>query len=65
MRSRFFIRGDQEPMENYPAERFKKTCAGPCEIVIVPNYDHFYVGAEVRVSKIVTDWLEETVDNDG
>src|SRR5439155_6712306 len=30
-----FIRGDQEPMENYPAERFKENCAGPCEVTII------------------------------
>jgi pimeloyl-ACP methyl ester carboxylesterase len=56
-----FIRGDQEPKENYPAEAFAENCAGPCEVVIVPNCDHFYVGAEEKVSKIVTDWLEKTV----
>ena len=56
-----FIRGDQEPKENYSAERFAENCAGPCEVVIVPNCDHFYVGAEERVSKIVTDWLKKTV----
>ena len=57
-----FVRGDQEPMENYPAERFKENCGGPCDIVIVPNCDHFYVGAEQRVSKIVTDWLKKTLN---
>jgi pimeloyl-ACP methyl ester carboxylesterase len=56
-----FIRGDQEPMENYPAERFKENCAGPCEIAIIPNCDHFYVGAEEKVAKIVTDWLTRTL----
>ena len=55
-----FICGDQEPRENYPAERFKENCAGPCEVVIVPNCDHFYVGAEERESKIVTEWLKKT-----
>ena len=48
-------------MDNYPAERFREKCAGPCEVVIVPNCDHFYVGAEDKVSKIVTDWLRKTV----
>jgi len=43
-----FIRGDQEPMENYPAERFKEDCAGPCEVAIIPNCDHFYVGAGLK-----------------
>lgn len=56
-----FIRGDQEPMENYPAERFKENCAGPCEVAIVPDCDHFYVGAEQRVSQIVADWINKTL----
>lgn len=56
-----FIRGDQEPMENYPAERFKENCVGPCEVVIVPNCDHFYVGAEDRVSRIVKEWIDGTM----
>jgi pimeloyl-ACP methyl ester carboxylesterase len=56
-----FIRGDQEPKENYPAERFKENCAGPCEVEIIPNCDHFYVGAEDRVAKAVTDWLVKTL----
>ena len=55
-----FIRGDQEPAANYPAEAFKENCAGPCEIAIIPNCDHFYVGAEDKVSKVVTDWLTRT-----
>ena len=56
-----FIRGDQEPKENYPAEEFAKNCHGRCQVEIVPNCDHFYVGAEDKVSKIVKDWLEKTV----
>jgi len=32
-----------------------------CEVLIVSNYDHFYVGAEDKVSKIVTEWLKKTV----
>ncbi len=56
-----FIRSDQEPKENYPAEDFAENCAGPCKVAIVPNCDHFYVGAEYKVSKIVMDWLEKTV----
>jgi pimeloyl-ACP methyl ester carboxylesterase len=55
-----FIRGDQEPKENYPAEEFANNCPGPCEVEIVPNCDHFYVGAEDTVSKIVTGWLEKS-----
>jgi hypothetical protein len=55
-----FIRGDQEPRDNYPAERFQENCAGLCEIAIIPNCDHFYVGAEDRVSRVVADWLVRT-----
>jgi len=56
-----FVRGDREPVENYPAEKFKDNCSGPCEIVIIPNCDHFYVGAEERVAKSVTEWLRRTL----
>ena len=56
-----FIRGDQEPAENYPAERFKESCIGPCEVAIVPNCDHFYVGAEELVARAVVEWLSKTL----
>ena len=56
-----FVRGDQEPVDNYPAERFKDNCAGPCEIAIIPDCDHFYVGAEDKVAAVVTDWLKQTL----
>jgi len=56
-----FIRGDHEPVENYPAEKFKENSSGPCEVVIIPNCDHFYVGAEEQVAKRVTGWLSRTI----
>lgn len=56
-----FVRGDREPKENYPAERFQENCAGPCDVAIIPNCDHFYVGAEEKVSKVVTDWIKQTL----
>jgi pimeloyl-ACP methyl ester carboxylesterase len=56
-----FIRGDREPVDNYPAEKFKENCTAPCEIAIIPNCDHFYVGAEERVAKSVTEWLSRTL----
>ena len=56
-----FIGGDQEPKENYPAEAFAANCAGPCEVTIIPHCDHFYVGAEDKVPKIVTEWLKTTI----
>jgi pimeloyl-ACP methyl ester carboxylesterase len=55
-----FVRGDQEPKEHYPAERFKQNCVGPCEVAIVRDCGHFYTGAEKRVSEIVVDWLKGT-----
>jgi len=56
-----FLRGDQEPVENYPAERFKEQCTGPCDIAIIQSCDHFYVGAEDRVAKTVSDWLSHVL----
>ena len=56
-----FIRGDQEPVENYPAEKFKENCSGPYDVVILSNCDHFYVGAEKQVAKTVTEWLSQTL----
>jgi pimeloyl-ACP methyl ester carboxylesterase len=56
-----FIRGDQEPVENYPAEKFKENCSGPCEIAIIPNCDHFYVGAEEKVAKSVKEWVRQAL----
>jgi pimeloyl-ACP methyl ester carboxylesterase len=56
-----FVRGDQEPAANYPAEKFKASCSGPCDIVIISNCDHFYVGAEERVAQTVMEWLSRTL----
>jgi len=58
-----FIRGDQEPISNYPAEKFKENCSAPCDIAIIPNCDHFYVGAEERVAKTVTEWLAQKLES--
>ena len=57
-----FVRGDQEPMANYPAEKFQENCSGSCKIVIISNCDHFYVGAEEKVAKTVTEWLSRTLE---
>jgi pimeloyl-ACP methyl ester carboxylesterase len=53
-----FIRGDQESRESYPAEEFQARTGGPCDVEVVPNCDHFYVGREDRVTKIVVSWLK-------
>jgi pimeloyl-ACP methyl ester carboxylesterase len=52
-----FIRGDEENPETYPAERFKERSGGPCDVEIVENCDHFYVGREAVVSELVSRWL--------
>jgi hypothetical protein len=31
--------------------------AGPCDVEIVPDCDHFYVGREGPVTEIVAAWL--------
>jgi pimeloyl-ACP methyl ester carboxylesterase len=53
-----FIRGGQESRESYPAEEFQARAGGPCDVEVVPNCDHFYVGREDRVTKIVVSWLK-------
>ncbi len=55
-----FVRGDQEPPDVYPAERFQELVRGSCEVAIVEDCDHFYVGREDAVSLIVADWLLRT-----
>lgn len=52
-----YLRGDKEPRDLYPAEEFRRRCAGPCDVEIVPDCDHFYVGREAVVSNIVCSWL--------
>jgi len=52
-----FIRGDQEPREQYPAEEFKLRAGGPCTIEIVPQCDHFYNGHEETIQALVSSWL--------
>jgi pimeloyl-ACP methyl ester carboxylesterase len=52
-----FIRGDKEPVDNYPAEEFQAAAAGPCDVVIATDCDHYYGGAEEQISGIVRDWL--------
>jgi pimeloyl-ACP methyl ester carboxylesterase len=57
-----FIRGDEEDPETYPAERFKEHTGGPCDVEIVPNCNHFYVGREATICKAVSGWLVRTLN---
>jgi pimeloyl-ACP methyl ester carboxylesterase len=53
-----FIRGDEENPETYPAER----AGGPCDVEIVSNCNHFYVGREATICKVVSGWLVRTLN---
>jgi pimeloyl-ACP methyl ester carboxylesterase len=55
-----FIRGDQEDPETYPAEAFQQRAGGPCDVEIVPDCDHFYVGREAAICDLVSGWLART-----
>ena len=52
-----YIRGDEEPAETYPAEEFARRAGGPCEVQIIPQCNHFYVGREAEVQQRVVQWL--------
>ena len=57
-----FIRGDEESPETYPAERFKERAGGPCDVEIVPNCNHFYVGREEAICELISGWLVRTLN---
>jgi pimeloyl-ACP methyl ester carboxylesterase len=52
-----FVRGDQEDPATYPAEAFRARAGGPCDVEIVANCDHFYVGREAAICDLVAGWL--------
>ena len=56
-----YIRGDQEPADNYPAEAFQRRAGGHCDVRIVENCDHFYKGRESAVGELVAGWLARTL----
>jgi pimeloyl-ACP methyl ester carboxylesterase len=56
-----YLRGDQEDPETYPAEAFRQRAGGPCDVEIVPDCDHFYVGREAAVTDLVVAWLRRTL----
>ena len=57
-----FVRGDEESPETYPAEQFKERSGGPCDVEIVPNCNHFYVGREAEIRELVSGWLVRTLN---
>jgi pimeloyl-ACP methyl ester carboxylesterase len=52
-----YLRGDREPRDLYPAEAFAGRCPGNCEVQVVPDCDHFYVGRETEIARRVSSWL--------
>jgi pimeloyl-ACP methyl ester carboxylesterase len=56
-----YLRGDQESAERYPTEKYQARAAGPCDVVVVPDCDHFYVRREDHVTEIVANWLARTL----
>jgi pimeloyl-ACP methyl ester carboxylesterase len=56
-----YVRGDREDPLVYPAEEFARLCAGPCEVAIVEDCDHFYNGREDAVARTVVEWLGRTL----
>jgi pimeloyl-ACP methyl ester carboxylesterase len=56
-----YVRGDQEDRDTYPAEAFKARAATPCDVAIVPECNHFYVGREAAICAIVVGWLTRTL----
>jgi pimeloyl-ACP methyl ester carboxylesterase len=56
-----FLRGDREPKHIYPGEDFCARAAGPCEMRIVADCDHFYTGREQAVSDLIAEWLKRTI----
>jgi pimeloyl-ACP methyl ester carboxylesterase len=56
-----FVVGDQEPPDIYPAREFAEVSPGPCEVAVVDDCDHFYVGRETTVARIVAEWLDGVI----
>lgn len=56
-----FLRGDLEPVDTYPAERFAELSAGPTTVSILAGGDHFYRGREQAVVETVEQFLRTTI----
>ncbi len=56
-----YLRGDEEPVDLYPAEEFQRRAGGPCAVEIVRNCGHYYVGREDAVTELVAGWLARTL----
>jgi pimeloyl-ACP methyl ester carboxylesterase len=56
-----YVRGDQELRDAYPAEDFCAASAGPCDVEIVENCDHYYNNREDVITDLVVGWLKQTL----
>jgi pimeloyl-ACP methyl ester carboxylesterase len=56
-----FVRGDREPTPAIPADEFAARASRGCDLAVVANCDHFYVGPEDAVCRVVSDWLSKTL----
>jgi len=56
-----YVRGDEEDRDTYPAERFKERAGAACDVAIVENCNHFYVGREAAICDLVSAWLARTL----
>ncbi|MGY1591676.1 alpha/beta hydrolase [Geodermatophilus sp. SYSU D00708] len=56
-----YVRGDREDPGMYPAERFAEVAAGPVDVRILADCDHFYTGHEAAVGELVAGWLDSVL----
>lgn len=59
-----YLRGEYESPHIYPAEEFQRRTHTPCDVVVVPGCDHFYVGKEPEIARIVCEWLTHALSGD-
>jgi pimeloyl-ACP methyl ester carboxylesterase len=55
-----YVRGDQESPQMFPGETYQANAAGPCEVAVLPDCGHFYIGTEQAVTDLVCDFLTRT-----
>jgi pimeloyl-ACP methyl ester carboxylesterase len=61
----FYLCGEGEPEDLYPAREFARRAGGACEVEFVPDCDHFYRGREAAVSSRVAAWIARTLGGAG
>jgi hypothetical protein len=57
----YYMQGDEERQEFYPAGNFAAGCTGAYEVKIVKNCDHFYRGRKDHVAGLVQAWIRKTL----